>query len=118
MRVNSRSVRGGMREGGIVGRYRPSEMDFQQASYAYGDEAAKMPQLCTVVWGFGVTPVEGAELVSALICASSKGVTIREMKVGPSRQAVRFLPQTAASCCRQERWWGALQLTSRGYPGG
>src|SRR5260370_36370864 len=78
MRVNSRSVRGGMREGGIVGRYRPSEMDFQQASYAYGDEAAKMPQLCTVVWGFGVTPVEGAELVSALICASSKGVTIRE----------------------------------------
>src|ERR1700726_4569085 len=32
MRANSRSVRGGMREGGIVGGYRPWEMDLQQAS--------------------------------------------------------------------------------------
>ena len=29
-------------------------------------------------------------------------VTVREMKVGPSRPAVRFRPQTAASCCRQK----------------
>src|SRR5207302_11265457 len=27
--------------------------------------------------------------------------TVREMKEGPSRPAVRFWPQTAASCCRQ-----------------
>src|SRR6266436_2582112 len=45
MRANSRSVRGGMREGGIVGRYRPSERDFQQASCTYRDETAKMPLL-------------------------------------------------------------------------
>jgi len=32
-------------------------------------------------------------------------VTVREMKVGPSRPAVRFWPQIAASCCRQKRWW-------------
>src|ERR1700730_18528071 len=32
-------------------------------------------------------------------------VTVREMKEGPSRPAVRFWPQTAASCCRQKRWW-------------
>src|ERR1700694_6042767 len=38
--------------------------------------------------------------------------TVREMKEGPSRPAVRFWPQTAASCCRQKRWWRALQLTS------
>ena len=31
--------------------------------------------------------------------------TVREMKEGPSRPAVRFWPQTAASCCRQKRWW-------------
>ena len=31
--------------------------------------------------------------------------TVREMKEGPSRPAVRFRPQTAASCCRQKRWW-------------
>ena len=31
--------------------------------------------------------------------------TVREMKDGPSRRAVRFWPQTAASCCRQKRWW-------------
>ena len=45
MRANSRSVRGGMREEGIVGRYRPSERDFQQASSTYRDETAKMPLL-------------------------------------------------------------------------
>src|SRR5260370_4256380 len=53
MRANSRSVRGGMRERGIVGRYRPSEMDFQQAPYAYRDESAKMPLgLKQVITGF------------------------------------------------------------------
>jgi hypothetical protein len=31
--------------------------------------------------------------------------TVREMKDGPSRPVVRFWPQTAASCCRQKRWW-------------
>src|SRR5215208_2699001 len=31
-------------------------------------------------------------------------VTVREMKEGPSRPAVRCRPQTAASCCRQKRW--------------
>ncbi len=31
-------------------------------------------------------------------------VTVREMKEGPSRSAVRCRPQTAASCCRQKRW--------------
>jgi putative transposase len=35
----------------------------------------------------------------------AEGITVREMKVGPSRPAVRFWPQNAASCCRQERWW-------------
>src|ERR1700730_16077606 len=29
--------------------------------------------------------------------------TVRKMKEGPSRPAVRFWPQTAASCCRQGR---------------
>jgi hypothetical protein len=42
MRANSRSVSGGVREGGIVGRYRSSEM-VQQASYGYRYEAARMP---------------------------------------------------------------------------
>ena len=31
--------------------------------------------------------------------------TVREMKEDPSRPAVRCRPQTAASCCRQKRWW-------------
>lgn len=43
MRANSRSVSGGMREGGIIGRYRSLEMDIQQASYGYRYEAARMP---------------------------------------------------------------------------
>jgi putative transposase len=30
---------------------------------------------------------------------------VREMRVGPSRSAVRCRPQTAASCGRQERPW-------------
>src|SRR6516162_8419737 len=37
--------------------------------------------------------------------------TVREMKVGPSRPAVRFWPQTTASCCRQERWWCCVKKT-------
>src|SRR5205814_6071492 len=37
--------------------------------------------------------------------------TVREMKVGPSRPAVRFWPQTAASCCRQKRWWCCVKKT-------
>ena len=31
--------------------------------------------------------------------------TVREMKEGPSRPAVRCRSQATASCCRQERWW-------------
>ena len=31
--------------------------------------------------------------------------TVREIKEGPSRPAVRGRPQTTASCCRQKRWW-------------
>ena len=31
--------------------------------------------------------------------------TVREMKEGPSRPAVRGRPQTTASRCRQKRWW-------------
>ena len=31
--------------------------------------------------------------------------TVREMKEGPSRSAVRCWSQTTASCCRQKRWW-------------
>ena len=30
---------------------------------------------------------------------------MQEMRVGPSRPAVRCRPQTAASCSRQERLW-------------
>ena len=30
---------------------------------------------------------------------------VQEMRVGPSRSAVRCRPQTTASCDRQERWW-------------
>ena len=30
---------------------------------------------------------------------------VQEMRVGPSRSAVRCGPQTPASCDRQERWW-------------
>ena len=33
------------------------------------------------------------------------GVELYEMRVGPSRSAVRCRPQTAASCGRQERSW-------------
>src|SRR6202022_3138332 len=31
--------------------------------------------------------------------------TVREMKEGPSRPAVRCRSQATASCCRRERWW-------------
>src|SRR5262245_39437378 len=31
--------------------------------------------------------------------------TVREMKEGPSRSAVRCWSLTTASCCRQKRWW-------------
>jgi len=34
---------------------------------------------------------------------------VQEMRVGPSRSVIRCRPQTAASCGRQERPWGALQ---------
>jgi len=30
--------------------------------------------------------------------------TVREMKVDPSRSAIRCRSQTTASCCRQKRW--------------
>ncbi len=38
------------------------------------------------------------------VCVQRCG-TVREMKEGPSRPAVRCRSQATASCCRQERWW-------------
>jgi hypothetical protein len=38
------------------------------------------------------------------VCLERCG-TVREMKEGPSRPAVRCRSQATASCCRQERWW-------------
>jgi anthranilate 1,2-dioxygenase large subunit len=38
------------------------------------------------------------------VCVRRCG-TVREMKEGPSRPAVRCRSQATASCCRQERWW-------------
>src|SRR6266481_7948522 len=38
------------------------------------------------------------------VCVQRCG-TVREMKEGPSRSAVRCRSQATASCCRQERWW-------------
>jgi len=37
------------------------------------------------------------------VCVQRCG-TVREMKEGPSRPAVRCRSQATASCCRQERW--------------
>jgi hypothetical protein len=39
-----------------------------------------------------------------IVCIQRCG-TVREMKEGPSRPAVRCRSQATASCCRQERWW-------------
>ena len=38
------------------------------------------------------------------VCVQGYG-TVREMKEGPSRPAVRCRSQATASRCRQERWW-------------
>jgi hypothetical protein len=38
------------------------------------------------------------------VCVQRCG-TVREMKEGPSRPAVRCRSQATASCCRQKRWW-------------
>src|ERR1700726_2429435 len=46
----------------------------------------------------GVVCHEGA------VCVQRCG-TVREMKEGPSRPAVRCRSHATASCCRQERWW-------------
>ena len=42
------------------------------------------------------------------VCVQRRG-TVREMKEGPSRPAVRCRSQATASCCRQERWWRCVK---------
>src|SRR6516225_5016441 len=42
------------------------------------------------------------------VCVGRCG-TVREMKEGPSRPAVRCRSQATASCCRQERWWRCVK---------
>src|SRR6201987_4837827 len=57
---------------------------------------------------FGLQPPRH---ISTLPCvtnapsACNGAETVREMKEGPSRSAVRCRSQATASCCRQERWW-------------
>src|SRR5262245_1906541 len=53
----------------------------------------------------GEIPPRDSTCVTRYRRSKRRCATVREMKVGPSRPAVRFWPQTAASCCRQERWW-------------
>src|ERR1700756_1387821 len=51
------------------------------------------------------------------VCVQRCG-TVREMKEGPSRPAVRCRSQATASCCRQERWWPALRKRRDMIPAG
>src|SRR5438067_12472365 len=46
------------------------------------------------------------------VCVQRCG-SVREMKEGPSRPAVRCRSQATASCCRQERWWCCVKKGAR-----
>src|SRR6516162_4345953 len=56
--------------------------------------------------------------VSRAHCLVRRCGTVREMKEGPSRSAVRCRSQATASCCRQERWWRALRKRRDLIPAG
>src|SRR6266404_2869317 len=61
--------------------------------------------------------LEGVVCHERAVCVQRCG-TVREMKEGPSRSAVRCRSQATASCCRQERWWGALRKRRDMIPAG
>jgi hypothetical protein len=46
-------------------------------------------------------PCNAANILFLRLSGWLRGITVREMKEGPLRPAVRFWPQTAASCRRQ-----------------
>ena len=65
-------------------------------------------------WKGGVAGAKGPERVLCHEHHRSKRRcgTVREMKEGPSRPAVRCRSQATASCCRQERWWCCVKNAS------
>src|SRR5229473_1260241 len=68
------------------------------------DTASRVVRLVFVYCQIAAPQRTAAQCLVSRVPSVRRCVTVREMKEGPSRPAVRCRPQTAASCCRQKRW--------------